>query len=491
MLLLDVLSTIPFYKTNQSISKQTTINDIHMDHRSVQEGDLFIAIRGYTVDGHTFISGAIANGATVIVAEEKVTVPDNVVLIMVQDTTRVLASISAAYYQFPTTDLSLIGVTGTNGKTTTTYMLESIFQWHGELTGLIGTMQAKIGEDILPVNNTTPDALELQKIFYQMQEKEVKTAMMEVSSHGLDIGRVNGCDFDIAVFTNLSQDHLDYHKDMEDYLRAKTLLFTGLGNAYNENPKYAVLNADDTHSKTIAKSTAQPVVTYGIYEHADIYATNISHGIKGIIFDLVTPNDSITIESTFMGQFNIYNILAAASAAILRQVPLKTIKEAIESIQGVAGRFEQVEAGQDYAVIVDYAHTPDSLQNVLKTVEEFAERKIYVVVGTGGDRDKTKRPQMATVATNYADWTILTSDNPRTESPMDILNDMTAELSAVNYEVIESRKQAIEQAINYATSGDVILIAGKGHETYQEVHGVRHDFDDRLIAKETMLQKGK
>src|SRR5699024_8002281 len=191
--------------------------------------------------------GAMGKGAIVILASEKVTVPDYVVLIMVQDTTRVLAAISATYYQFPTTDLSLIGVTGTNGKTTTTYMLESIFQRYGELTGLIGTMQAKIGGDILPVNNTTQDELECEKIVYQMQEKEVNTAMMEVSSHGLDIGRVNGCDFDIAVFTNLSQDHLDYHKDMDDYLRAKTLLFTGLGNAYNENPKYAVLNADDTH----------------------------------------------------------------------------------------------------------------------------------------------------------------------------------------------------------------------------------------------------
>lgn len=491
MLLLDVLSTIPFYQTNQTISKHTGINDIHMDHRRIQEGDMFIAIRGYTVDGHTFISGAIANGATVIVAEEVMPVPEDVYLITVADTTRALASVSAAFYQFPTTYFSLIGVTGTNGKTTTTYILESIFQEHQEKTGLIGTMQAKIGQDILPVQNTTPDALELQRTFNQMREKEVETAVMEVSSHGLDIGRVNGCDFDIAIFTNLSQDHLDYHNDMDDYLRAKTLLFTGLGTAYHEKPKYAVLNADDQHSKTIAKSTAQPIVTYGIYEKADIYAERIHQGIKGITFDLVTPFDRVTLETSFMGQFNIYNILAAASAALLREVPLATIKRAIEGIQGVAGRFEQVEAGQDYAVIVDYAHTPDSLQNVLETVKEFAERKIYVVVGTGGDRDKTKRPQMAAVATEFADCAIFTSDNPRTEQPMAILNDMTDGVPAANYEVIENRKKAIETAISYATTGDVILIAGKGHEAYQEIHGVKHDFDDRVIAKETMLQKGK
>jgi UDP-N-acetylmuramoyl-L-alanyl-D-glutamate--2,6-diaminopimelate ligase len=489
MQLLKILSAIPFYTTNQPITEQTTIHDIQMDHRLIKQGDMFICIKGFTVDGHQFAEKAVANGATVLIAEKALEI-GNVLTIVVPDTIRALALFSAVFYRHPTTKFPLIGITGTNGKTTITYLLEHIFQTASKKTGIIGTIQVKIGNETLEVKNTTPDALQLQRIFNQMVKSNVDIAMMEVSSHALDLGRVYGCDFDIAVFTNLTQDHLDYHKDMDDYLRAKTLLFTGLGNSYQHHNKYAVLNKDDIHSPVIAKSTSQPIITYGIENEADVMATDIMYHVKGMHFTLVTPSGNMTITSRLMGKFNIYNMLAAVSVALLRQVPVATIKHALESMPGIAGRFEQVDIGQDYAVIVDYAHTPDSLENVLTTIEDFKEQKVYVVVGTGGDRDKKKRPLMAKVAVDHGDWVIFTSDNPRTEAPGAILQDMTTDLTAENYEVIKNRGAAIKQAIGLAKTGDVILIAGKGHETYQEINGVRYDFDDRLVAKVAIKQKG-
>lgn len=490
MELLRLLSVIPFYTTNQTISETESIGNIQMDHRLIESGDMFICIKGFTVDGHDFAAAAVQNGAQAIVAERPLDLPD-VLTIIVPNTTQVLAQLANAYYNYPTRAMPLIGITGTNGKTTITYLLEQIFQDHALKTGVIGTIQTKIGQEVLPVKNTTPDALELQRVFSKMKAAEVDVVMMEVSSHALDLGRVYGSDFDIAVFTNLTQDHLDYHTDMNDYLRAKTLLFTGLGNGYGGVSKYAILNADDEHSEQIGKSTAQPIVTYGIREEADIMADNIQFGVKGMCFDLHTPSGFVRLTTQLTGTFNIYNMLAATAVALLREVPLDRIKKALEDIPGVPGRFEQVDVGQDYAVIVDYAHTPDSLENVLRTIEEFATRKVYVVVGTGGDRDRTKRPLMAGTAVRYSNLAILTSDNPRTEDPVSILQDMTDGLTEKNYEVIINRKQAIEKAVSLAEAGDVILIAGKGHETYQEVHGVRHDFDDREVAKEAIVQKEK
>lgn len=483
-----LLSVIPFYTTNQKISKTESIGTIQMDHRLIEPGDMFICIEGFTVDGHDFAAAAVENGARVIVAEKPLDLAE-VLTVIVPDTTRALALLANAYYNYPTSHMPLIGITGTNGKTTITYLLERIFQEHALKTGVIGTIQTKINQEVLPVKNTTPDALELQRIFGSMHAADVDVVMMEVSSHALDLGRVFGSDFDIAVFTNLTQDHLDYHTDMADYLRAKTLLFTGLGNGYGEQQKYAVLNADDRYSEQIAKSTAQPIITYGIQNKADIIANNIQFGVKGMMFDLHTPEGLVRLTTQLTGTFNIYNMLAAAAVALLRQVPLATIKKALEDIPGVPGRFEQVDAGQDYAVIVDYAHTPDSLENVLRTVQEFAEKKVYVVVGTGGDRDRKKRPLMAATAVEYSDLAILTSDNPRTEDPQAILRDMTDGLQGENYAVVENRKQAIEKAVLLAEPGDVILIAGKGHETYQEVHGIRYDFDDRVVAREAIEQK--
>lgn len=487
MQLQELLSTLPVYKSNKQIN-DLKINGIKMDHREVKQNDVFICIKGFTVDGHIFAEQAVEKGATVIVTEEELDI-NHAIIIVVPDTTRALALLAAKYFSYPTEKFPLIGITGTNGKTTITYLLEEIFKEHGKKTALIGTIQIKIGDNSYQVKNTTPDALHLQQTFNRMVEEKVDIGMMEVSSHALDLGRVYGTDFDIAVFTNLSQDHLDYHHDMEDYLRAKTLLFTGLGNSYKQE-KYAVLNADDKHSKKIKQSTAQPIVTYGIDNESDVMAANIDIQLRHTSFTLKTPFGNIDITSKLIGAFNIYNMLAAASVALLRKIPLSTIKAALEKIRGVDGRFEQVTEGQNFAVIVDYAHTPDSLENVLQTIKEFAERKVYVVVGTGGDRDRTKRPLMAEVALKYSDTAIFTSDNPRTEDPTAILNDMTKDLTNTNYTVIENRKEAINYAISLADSGDVVLIAGKGHETYQEINGVRYDFDDRVIASEAIKQKG-
>lgn len=488
MNLTELLSSLPFYQETEDI-QHINIKAIETDHRNIEEGDLFICIKGFTVDGHEFAEKAVANGARAILSERELSC--HVPVIIVEDTTRALSLLASKYFKYPTEQLSLIGITGTNGKTTITYILEEIFKKHHKKTGIIGTIQMKIGDVSYPVKNTTPDALSLQKSFREMINEQVDVAMMEVSSHALALGRVHGCAFDIAVFTNLSQDHLDFHHDMEDYFQAKSLLFSQLGNAYTENQrKFSIINIDDEYGRKLKGYTAQHILTYGVENDASVMARQIKMDIFQTTFTLETPIGEITINSPLIGMFNVYNMLAAATVAIAKHVPLSTIKEALEDIQGVAGRFERVDAGQKFAVIVDYAHTPDSLENVLQTIQDFASQKIYVVVGCGGDRDKTKRPLMADISLQYADHAIFTSDNPRTEEPAAIIDDMTKGLSQDHYEVIENRKEAINHVIELAEEGDIILIAGKGHETYQEINHVRYDFDDREVAKQAIVRKG-
>ncbi|WHX27076.1 UDP-N-acetylmuramoyl-L-alanyl-D-glutamate--2,6-diaminopimelate ligase [Virgibacillus halodenitrificans] len=487
MKLKELLDVIPFYQKTQSV-EEIEITNIEMDSRKVEEGNLFVCISGFTVDGHDYVKEAVKNGAITIIAEKEVktTVP----VIVVPDTSRVLSMLAVKFYGNPTGKLPLIGVTGTNGKTTVSYVLEKIFNEFQKKTGIIGTIQTKIGDSSYPVNNTTPDALHLQKTFHEMQKQNVEQVIMEVSSHALDQGRVYGCDFDIAIFTNLSQDHLDYHKNIDDYLRAKSLLFSQLGNSYLKQPqKYAVINEDDASSTLLKKSTAQHVITYGCKNESQVMAKNIKLNTFGTSFELQTPVGSISIQSNLIGMFNVYNMLAASAAAITSLIPLDTIKIALESISGVNGRFEPVNEGQNYSVVVDYAHTPDSLENVLQTAKEFANQKVFVVVGCGGDRDRTKRPLMAKIAVKYADLAIFTSDNPRTEDPKAILQDMTTGLEEENYKVIEQRKEAIQFAVKCAEEDDIILIAGKGHETYQQIGKVKYDFDDREVARKAIQDK--
>lgn len=464
------------------------ITSIENDNRKVQNGSLFICIKGYTVDGHDFAEAAAASGAVAVLAERPLELA--VPVILVKNTSRAMAVLADAFYGQPTKKLQLIGITGTNGKTTTSHLIEKILADAGKKTGLIGTMYTKIGSEKFETKNTTPESLTLQKTFKQMTEAGVESAVMEVSSHALDMGRVHGCDYDIAVFTNLTQDHLDYHHTMEDYKRAKSLLFSQLGNTYDlRHPKFAILNADDEASELYQKSTAAHIITYGIDRTADINAVNIRMTAAGTSFDLVTPGGNYPLKIQLIGKFSVYNVLASVAAALASGVSIESIIRSLEEVEGVSGRFELVNAGQDFTVIVDYAHTPDSLENVLKTVRQFAQKNIYVVVGCGGDRDRTKRPIMAQIACQYATDPVFTSDNPRSEDPLSILKEMEEGVKGEEYIVVPDRKEAITLAVNQASAGDVILIAGKGHETYQIIGNKVYDFDDRLVAKEAIEKK--
>ncbi|CAM3696237.1 UDP-N-acetylmuramoyl-L-alanyl-D-glutamate--2,6-diaminopimelate ligase [Mesobacillus zeae] len=461
------------------------ITSIENDNRKAKEGSLFICINGYTVDGHDFAESAVQNGACAVLAERQLDL--NVPVIVVKDTVRAMAVLADAFYGQPSRRLHMIGITGTNGKTTTSHLIEKIFADAGQKTGLIGTMYTKIGDTTLETRNTTPESLTLQKTFKDMVDEGVGTAVMEVSSHALVNGRVHGTDFNVAVFTNLTQDHLDYHKTMEEYKKAKGLLFSRLGNTFDcSQPKYAVLNADDPASKEYLDMTAAHVLTYGIDNEADFRAANIELTAGGTSFDLVSPFGVHKMNIQMAGRFNVYNVLAGIAAAVVSNVPLAGAIRSIESLKGVRGRFELVDEGQDFSVIVDYAHTPDSLENVLETIGQLAQEKVYVVVGCGGDRDKTKRPLMAKIACSLASDPIFTSDNPRSEDPEMILQDMETGVKGQNYTKICDRREAIFHAVKMAEKGDVILIAGKGHETYQQVGGQTFSFDDREVAIEAI-----
>lgn len=464
------------------------ITSIENDHRKVRNGSLFICVKGYTVDGHDFAASAVENGAVAILAQRELDL--DVPVLVVGDVSRAMAVLADVFYGQPSHHLQLIGVTGTNGKTTTSHIIEKILADANRKTGLIGTMYTKIGEKTIEAKNTTPESLTLQKTFKQMVDEGIHSAVMEVSSHALDLGRVHGSDYNIAVFTNLTQDHLDYHKTMEEYRRAKGLLFSQLGNTFDtKSPKFAVINVDDEAANEYIKSTAAHIITYGIDNKADLQARNIQLTASGTTFDLHTPIGIQKVSIQLIGKFNVYNVLASIGAAIASGLSYKQIIQSVEKIKGVSGRFELVDAGQPFAVIVDYAHTPDSLENVLNTIRQFAKKKVFVVVGCGGDRDRMKRPIMAQIASDLASNPIFTSDNPRSEDPREILKDMEQGAKGKAYQVIEDRKAAIFYAVQKAEPGDIILIAGKGHETYQQIGKNIYPFDDRIIAKEAIKER--
>ncbi|KAA0548029.1 UDP-N-acetylmuramoyl-L-alanyl-D-glutamate--2,6-diaminopimelate ligase [Bacillus sp. BGMRC 2118] len=473
---------------NNELTDNPLITSIEMDSREVKQGSLFICIQGYTVDGHHYVSQAVQNGAVAILAQ--VPVQTSVPVVYVNDTKRAMAILADAFYGQPTHKMQLIGITGTNGKTSTTHMIEKIMNAAGKKTGLIGTIHTKIGDQTFEVKNTTPESLTLQKTFSNMVEYQVDTAIMEVSSHALDLGRVHGCDYDIAVFTNLTQDHLDYHGTMAEYQRAKGLLFAQLGNTFNsDKPKFAILNHDDAATEEYKRSTAAHVITYGIKNHSDVMASNIKMTNNGTAFTLVIYSEQYDVEIQLLGLFNVYNILAAISTCVAARVPIDVILDSLQNIEGVPGRFELVQAGQAFPVIVDYAHTPDSLENAIMTLKEFAKGSVIVIAGCGGDRDKTKRPIMANIAATLADQAIFTSDNPRSEDPVQILKDMEAGVTGKAYTTIIDREKAIQYAINIANPEDIVLIAGKGHETYQIIGDQVFDFDDREVAKEAIKER--
>ncbi|WP_337098617.1 UDP-N-acetylmuramoyl-L-alanyl-D-glutamate--2,6-diaminopimelate ligase [Paenibacillus sp. YIM B09110] len=465
---------------------------IASDSRKVENGQLFICLSGSKTDGHLHAPEAVRRGACAIVAERELDI--DIPQLIVKDSRHAAAVIADHYYGYPSRAMKLIGVTGTNGKTTTTYLIEQILQDQQQPTGVIGTIEWRYGSRAFEVSGTTPHSIELHRYLAEMRDAGTAYCAMEVSSHALAQGRVKGCRFRTAVFTNLTQDHLDYHQTMESYAAAKGLFFSRLGNTFTADGSertYAVLNADDEASAYFSKLTSADVVTYGIDHEADVRASNVRITASGTTFHVSTFRGEIDISLQMAGRFNVYNALAAISAALIEGIELSRIKASLEAIPGVPGRIESVHAGQDFAVIVDYAHTPDGLENVLLAIRQFAEKRVLCVFGCGGDRDRKKRPIMGAIAAAYSDYVLVTSDNPRTEERFMILKDIEvglreAVISSNKYELIADRKAAIEKAVEMASPGDVVLIAGKGHEHYQEIEGVKHPFDDRSVARDAI-----
>ncbi|TVY09600.1 UDP-N-acetylmuramoyl-L-alanyl-D-glutamate--2,6-diaminopimelate ligase [Paenibacillus cremeus] len=472
----------------------TECTGIQFDSRKVKPGDLFFCFSGLHFDGHDFAAEVIEKGAVALVTERDLQA--GVPALIVKDARYAMAVIASHFYGYPSRELKVIGVTGTNGKTTTTYLLEQMFRDQGLRTGLMGNIHVKIGETFIPNQATnTQEALELQRILREMVNVQTDYCVMEVTSQGIDRGRVKGCSFRTGIFTNLTQDHLDYHKTMEQYQAAKGLLFSRMGNEFSADPDrrhFAVLNADDPASEQFAKQTTAEVITYGIESPtADVRAVNIEMTAGGTRFDCVTFKGAVPMQLRLVGRFNVYNALGAIAAILVEGIELGRIAESLSRIQSVEGRMEIVDEGQPFLVLVDYAHTPDGLENALSTIRQFAEGKVYCVFGCGGDRDRAKRPIMGRLAAQYSDYVLVTSDNPRTEDALSILQDIEPGITEAGwtnerYEMIVDRRQAIQKAIDLATPKDVVLIAGKGHEAYQEIGGVKHDFDDRLVAKEAI-----
>ena len=453
---------------------------VENDSRRVSRDNMFIAIEGFTVDGHDFIDQVVGNGANCVVVQRDIQIEkEGVTLIKVEDTIEALARFSSRFYGEPSKKLDLIGITGTNGKTSITYLIKNIFEADGKKTGIIGTMGSVIDDELIDNKNTTPESLIIQKYLRKMVDVGTGSCIMEVSSHSLDMKRVAYMDFQVAIFTNLTEDHLDYHLTMENYFNSKLKLF-------NMAQKYNIINIDDPYGKKVIDEMENniPIITYGIDRNCDIYATDIVYHTKGVDFILNSPKGSIPINLNLLGKFSVYNALAAISCGIIYDIDLSVIKKGIESVKGIKGRFEIVPIDKDYSVIIDFAHTPDGLEKVLTTIDQFAEGRKVVVFGAGGNRDKAKRPIMGETVAKHADLCIVTSDNPRFENPDKIIEDVIVgvERAKGNYVAITDRKEAIKYAILNARHKDTILLAGKGHETYTIIKDEVIPFDEKQIV---------
>ena len=472
------------------------IQGIQADSRKVKPGDLFICVRGLVSDGHKYAATAVEAGAAALVVEEAL--PLDVPMLVVKDARHALSAIAACFNGYPSSRLKVIGVTGTNGKTTSTYIMEKILSDRGYITGLMGNIEMRIGNTSYPTGSTnTREPLELQESLRRMADAGVQYCLMEASSHALDLGRVKETRFRTALFTNLTQDHLDYHKTMDNYRQAKGLLFSRLGNGGVSDPdgrSYAVLNADDPASAYFAAQTAAEVVTYGVEQAADVSARDIRITSQGTFFRLCTWLGEVDVNLRLVGKFNVYNALGAVAVCLLEGVSLEHAVKSLESIPPVEGRMEAVGEDQDFQILVDYAHTPDGLENALAAVKEVAEGKVITVFGCGGDRDRTKRPIMGRIAARFSDYVFVTSDNPRSEDPEAILRDiepgvLEGGFTPESYRLVADRREAIQLAIEMASPKDVVLIAGKGHETYQIINGATHHFDDREEARAALRSR--
>jgi len=457
------------------------VTEVTYDSRRISPGGLFVAIRGAVADGNQFVDAARKKGAVAVVSEAA---PDGGgAWAQVPDAREALALLSAASLGDPAESLRLVGVTGTNGKTTTTYLIDAALRAAGHAVGLIGTVQYRIGARLVEATRTTPESSDLQGLFRQMVDEGCTDVVMEVSSHSLELKRVHGCAFQVAVFTNLTRDHLDFHGDMDRYFAAKRRLF----DTYLREDGHAVINADDDRAAALASVSRGKVWTYGIERSADVSATGISLSLKGTRFRARTPRGEFDVETPLIGRFNVENFLAGLTAALALGVDPAVALRGLLTMTGVPGRLERVNAGQDFAVIVDYAHTDDALKNLLETVRELKPRRLITVFGCGGDRDRTKRPLMGAVASRLSDVVVVTSDNPRSEPPEAILEEIQRGMNGSRRgerHMIVDRREAIARALEMAGPGDAVVIAGKGHETYQVLRDRTVPFDDRQVARD-------
>lgn len=485
MLLSEVIFGLP------TLSKQgegnPDIRRVVYDSRQVSSGSLFVALRGEHTDGHRYIQQAFAKGAAAALVEEPV---EGTCWIQVPDTLSALAVTARNLYGAPADSLKLMGVTGSNGKTTTTYLIETIGQTAGESMGLLGTVEYRWPGHAEPAPHTTPFSSDLQEGLAAMRDAGVSSVVMEVSSHALALHRVDTLHFDTAVFTNLSHEHLDFHGNMENYAATKLRLFT----SHLKPQGTAVLNLDDAWAKRWCLDLApRHILTYGFESPAEVRPLSRDLRPDGITACLATPKGDLKVESTLVGRHNLYNLMAAISACLAIGISVPAIEEGVRHPTYIPGRLEPVHRGQPFTVFVDYAHTPDGVKQVLGTLQEVKHRKVLCVVGCGGDRDRKKRPLMASLAQENSDLVVLTSDNPRSEEPEAILDEMEAGMvgrAGASFLRYVDRREAIRAALQAANAGDIVLIAGKGHETYQEIKGVRHPFDDRIVVVEELARLG-
>ena len=480
-----------------SQSGNPVVTGLEYDSRRLQKGNLFLAMKGETSDGNRFIDQAIAAGAVAIVTDSPTETPrPGVAWAQIAHGRRALARLSANFYKRPAERIANVGITGTNGKSTTAFLVDSIFQAAGRKTVLIGTIEYHVAGKVLPAPHTTPEALELNRMLAEGVGEGVSESVMEVSSHALAQQRIFGIPFDVAVFTNLTRDHLDYHGTMEDYFRAKQVLFEGCG---TDPPRTAVLNIDDEGGVRLvpfSRERSREVCTYG-WSKGSIHAENVEISARGTRLDIVTPTFTFPVFSPLIGRVNVYNVLAAACVALLREIDSATVARGIAALTRVPGRFERVDCGQPFTVVVDYAHTDDALRNLTSLAREFVARaglngKVITLFGCGGDRDRSKRPLMGEAAGKGSDFVVLTSDNPRSEDPLAIMNDAVIGLqrSGAKYTMEPDRRKAIALAFQQAVPGDIVLLAGKGHEKVQISREGTIRFDDVEVARETLATLG-
>ncbi|MGI6162182.1 MAG: UDP-N-acetylmuramoyl-L-alanyl-D-glutamate--2,6-diaminopimelate ligase [Christensenellales bacterium] len=458
------------------------ITSVEYDSRNVKAGSLFFCIKGFNSDGHDYAAAAVDKGAAALVVTRRLSL--NVPQVVVNDDREAMALISARFYGYPAREMKIIGITGTNGKTSTTYIIKSIAEESGMKAGVIGTIANMIGGESIPSEHTTPEAPDMQRLLRRMADEGVAVVAMEVSSHSLELKRVSGIEFDAAVFTNLTQDHLDFHKNIENYSSAKAKLFSMC--------KAAVINIDDAASAYMSEAArGRPVITYGMKD-ADVEASKLVSRVDGVTFTLKTPDGVSEIDFGIPGIFSIYNAMAAGAACLAVGFTHEQTVTGLNAATPVNGRCEVLDTGgEDFTVILDYAHSPDGLENILKTVRGFASDRVVTVFGCGGDRDKTKRPIMGEIAGRLSEFAVVTSDNPRTERPMDIIEAVVRGIkdTGCEYIVVENRREAIKYALYNARPKDVIVLAGKGHETYQEIQGRKYPFDEKVVVAELLAEK--